>query len=298
MTADATLRVAVPCEDALGESVFWHAAEQALYWIDFFGPTLHRWDPVSRARHEWAIPGTSQIGSAVPLADGRLLLALDDGLNIFDPARTRVTFFADPNGGRPGIGYNDSKIDRAGRYWVGTYDAAEREPRGILYRIDPNGCVHVGDSGYMVCNGPAFSPDGRILYFSDTIGRRLLAYDLDPATGTLGTARLFATIADDAGFPDGLTVDANGFVWCAHYGGGRVTRFAPDGRLDRTIVLPVPFVTSCCFGGASLETLYITTARSGMDAAALAAAPSSGALFAIEPGVAGIADWPFSLETR
>jgi sugar lactone lactonase YvrE len=295
---EATPRVAVPSEDALGESVFWHAGEQALYWIDFFGPTLHRWDPASGARQKWAIPGSKQVGSAVPLADGRLLLALDDGLHIFDPARTRISFFADPNGGRPGIGYNDAKIDRAGRYWVGTYDAAEREPRGILYRVDPDGSAHVADSGHMVCNGPAFSPDGHALYFSDTARRRLFAYDLDPATGALGTARPFARIAEDEGLPYGLTVDADGFVWCAHYGGGRVTRFAPDGRSDRTIALPVPFVTSCCFGGASLETLYITTARSGMDAAALAAAPASGALFAVEPGVAGIADRPFVLAGR
>ncbi|MEX2202347.1 MAG: SMP-30/gluconolactonase/LRE family protein, partial [Dongiaceae bacterium] len=136
------------------------------------------------------------------------------------------------------------------------------------------------------------------LYFSDTAGRRLLAYDLDPETGALGTARPFATIGEDAGLPDGLTVDAEGFVWCAHYGGGRVTRFAPDGQIDGTIPLPVPFVTSCCFGGGSLETLYITTARSGMDAAALAATPLSGALFAVEPGVAGIAERPFGVDWR
>ncbi|MEX2200967.1 MAG: SMP-30/gluconolactonase/LRE family protein, partial [Dongiaceae bacterium] len=178
MNPDPTPRVAVACEDALGESVFWHAGEQALYWIDFFGPSLHRFDPLSGARQEWAIPGSRQVGSAVPLADGRLLLALDDGLHIFDPARTRVSFFADPNEGRPGIGYNDAKVDRAGNYWVGTYDAAERAPRGILYRMTPDRTVRVADSGYMVCNGPAFSPDGRILYFSDTAGRRLLAYDL------------------------------------------------------------------------------------------------------------------------
>ena len=298
MTASAIPRVAVASEDALGESVLWQAGEQALYWIDFFGPTLHRWDPGSGARQEWAIPGTRHVGSAVSLGDGRLLLALDDGLHIFDPARTRVTFFADPNGGRPGIGYNDAKVDRAGRYWVGTYDEAERAPRGILYRVAADGSAAVADSGYMVCNGPAFSPDGRILYFSDTAGRRLLAYDLDPATGALGVARPFAQIAEDAGLPDGLTVDADGYLWCAHYGGGRVTRFAPDGRIERTIALPVPFVTSCCFGGAALETLYITTARSGMDKAALAAAPSSGALFAVEPGVAGIADRPFRLGER
>ena len=295
MTTTPSLRVAVDVQDGLGESVLWHAAERALYWIDFYGAALHRWDPANGARRDWKIPDCKHVCSSVPLADGRVLLALDDGLYAFDPATGRTKFVADPNGGRAGIGYNDSKVDRAGNYWIGTYDAAERAPRGVLYRITPDGAVAVADTGYMVCNGPAFSPDGRILYFSDTIGRRLLAYDLDPETGMPGVAREFAEIEPDGGIPDGITVDAEGYVWCAHYGGGRVTRFTPDGVVARVIELPVPFVTSCCFGGGNLDTLYITTARSGLDEAALRAAPASGALFAVEPGVAGIADRPFKL---
>jgi sugar lactone lactonase YvrE len=290
------LRVAVETRDSLGESVFWHAGEQALYWIDFYGPVLHRWNPVSGVRNDWTIPGSQVVGSAVPANNGRVLLALDSGLHVFDPEDGSTRFFADPNGGRPGIGYNDAKVDRAGRYWIGTYDTEEREPRGILYCVASDGTASVADSGYMVCNGPAFSPKGRILYFSDTAGSRLLAYDLDLDTGRPGKARLFSRISADDGLPDGLTVDREGFLWCAHYGGGRVTRFAPDGDIDRTIELPVPYVTSCCFGGPSLETLYITTARSGMDTAALTASPSAGALFAIEPGVQGLPDRVFSVD--
>jgi len=292
-----TPRVVVDVQDGLGESVFWHDAEATLMWIDFFGPTLHCCD-VHAEYHvkSWTIPGTRNVGSAVPMADGRVLLALDDGLYAFDRETGRCEYIADPNDDRPGIAYNDAKVDRAGRYWVGTYDAAERAPRGVLYRMTSDGTVAVADTGYMVCNGPAFSPDNRILYFSDTVGRRLLAYDLDPETGMPGIPRLFAEIEPDAGMPDGITVDAEGHVWCAHYGGSRVTRFAPDGVVARTIELPVPFVTSCCFGGGSLDTLYITTARSGLDEAALKAAPASGTLFAVEPGVAGIADRPFDLK--
>lgn len=296
MSRPSNVRVVVDVQDGLGESVFWHDVEQVLYWIDFYGPTLHRWNPANGEHRRWTIPGSKHVGSDVPLADGRVLLALDDGLHAFDTATGRTAFIADPNGGRPGIGYNDCKVDRAGNFWIGTYDAAERAPRGILYRIGRDGSIRVADSGYMVCNGPAFSPDGRTLYFSDTSGRRLLAYDLDPATGILGIAHPFAEIEPDGGIPDGITVDAEGFVWCAHYGGSRVTRFTPDGVVVRTIDLPVPFVTSCCFGGPGFETLYITTARSGLDPAALAKAPSSGALFAVEPGVKGIADVPFALQ--
>ena len=296
MSAASNLRVVADVQDGLGESVFWHVAERALYWIDFYGPTLHRWDPASGARRDWTVPGSKHVGSDAPLSDGRILLALDDGLYAFDTKAGTTQRVADPNQGRPGIGYNDCKVDRAGNFWIGTYDAAERAPRGVLYRIAPDLSVRVADSGYMVCNGPAFSLDGRTLYFSDTAGRRLFAYDLERATGLLGVARLFAEIEPDGGIPDGITVDAEGHVWCAHYGGSRVTRFTPDGVVARTIELPVPFVTSCCFGGPDLATLYITTARSGLDAAALAKAPSSGALFAVEPGVKGIADVPFALK--
>lgn len=298
MSGTAAPRIAVATQDALGESVFWHPAERVLYWIDFFGPTLHRWDPATATRRDWTIPGSRNVGSAVPMADDRILVALDDALYAFDVAAGTTRFVADPNQGRPGIGYNDAKTDRAGHYWVGTYDAAESAPRGILYRLSADGSVRIADSGYTVCNGPAFSPDGHTLYFSDTAGGRLFAYDHQPATGMLGVARLFATIEPGAGIPDGLTVDAEGHVWCAHYGGGRVTRFKPDGTVDRIIALPVPYATSCCFGGPELATLYITTGRAGMDAAALAAAPSSGALFAVEPGVCGLAECPFDFRGR
>lgn len=291
----ASPAIAVAAADRLGESPLWRAEEQAVYWIDFFGPTIHRWQPATGARRDWRLEGAATLGSIVAAADGRFLAATEAGILLFDPADGSARPYADPNEGRIGIGLNDAKADRRGRYWVGSYDVAEAEPRGILYRRGADGRFAVADSGYVVCNGPAFSPDGNVLYFSDTAGRRLLAYPCDPETGRLGPRRLFAQIAAEDGFPDGLAVDAEGGLWCAHYGGGRLARFAPDGRIERTVRLPVPNVTSCCFGGPALTTLYVTTGREGLDAAALAAAPQAGALFAVEAGVAGLAELPVRL---
>ena len=284
MREAAVPTVAVDCHDALGESVLWSAPEQAVYWVDFFGPTLHRWEPASGARRDWTIPGAKTLGSAVLAEGGRLLLALDDGIRLFDPATGRLEPYADPNEGRAGIGYNDAKADRQGRYWVGTYDLAEAGPRGVLYRIAPDRTAHVADTGFVVCNGPAFSPDGRTLYLSDTAGRRLWAYALDLQSGRIGRPELFAETPADAGHPDGITVDREGFPWSAQYGGGRLLRFAPDGRIERMVELPVAGVTSCCFGGPELDTIYIT---SGCEPQGKKEG-TTGRLFAFRPDVVGI----------
>lgn len=275
-----------PPEDRLGESPQWDAAAGLLWWVDFYGPTLRCLEPASGRRRDWRLPGAA-VGSAVLAAGGTLILALDQGLCRFDPASGAVTPWRDPEEGRAGIGLNDAKVDRQGRLWLGSFDRREREPRGLLHRLDPGGGHAVADSGYVVCNGPAFSPDGATLYFSDTLGRRLLAYPLDPASGRLGERRLFAT--PEAGYPDGLTVDAEGHLWCAHYAGGRLSRFAPDGRLERAVALPVSNPTSLCFGGAGLATLYVTTAREGAEGE-----PLAGALLALEPGVTGLPEPRFA----
>jgi len=257
--AETDWKLETATRDRLGESPLWNPREGALYWIDFFGPTVHRLLPANGTQESWRLSGASTVGSLAFANDGRLIVALDSGLKLFDPRDQSLSDFADPGAGRDGIGYNDAKVDRTGRYWVGTYDIAETAPRGILYRVERNGEAHVADSGYVVCNGPAFSPSGDRLYFSDTVGRQLIVYDLDAPTGRLSSRRVFARIPDDEGFPDGLTVDSEGCVWCSHYAGGRVTRFATDGTRLEVLRLPVENVTSLCLGGADLRTLFVTT---------------------------------------
>lgn len=284
--------------DRLGESAMWHPREKAIYWVDWYGPTVHRMRLGEHKPESWTIPGAAMLGSLVFLEAGHLLLALDTGLKVFDPISATLDDFADPNEGRPGVAYNDSKVDRFGRYWVGTFDIAETEPRGILYCVDAEGRATIGDSGFAVCNGPAFSPDGLTLYFSDSAGRRILAYDLSKQSRRLQNRRVFAAMAENEGLPDGLTVDSDGDVWCAQYGAGRVTRFASDGKAKAVYHLPCPAVTSCSFGGDNLSTLFVTTGWSpGVQRVEDEPGPG-GALFAMEVDARGLPEPEFSITRK
>lgn len=274
-------------KDRLGESPMWNVEEQALYWCDWYGPTLHRKAWGEEQVESWTIPGETVLGSFVFASGGRLLLAVDSGLCLFDPKTAEIKPFADPNEGRPAILFNDSKLDRFGRLWVGTCDQTETEPRGILYCVTPEGKSSVGDSGYTVCNGPAFSPDGETLYFSDSLGHRIMAYDMTRTSPVLRNRRLFAQIPAEDGVPDGLTVDSEGGLWCAHYGGGRVTRFLPDGTIDRVLRLPCPITAAACFGGPGLTTLFIAT---GQDES-----PNGGQVLAVETGIRGLPEPVFAV---
>jgi sugar lactone lactonase YvrE len=291
MTSSAPT-VFVQTRDRLGESPMWHVGEQAIYWVDLYGPVLHRMR-TGGSVESWTIPGSKFVGSFVFAEGGRVLLSLEHGLVLFDPATGIFSPFADPNTGREGIIYNDSKVDRAGRLWAGTLDLAETDPRGVLYCLDPQGRATLGDSGFVVCNGPAFSPRGDILYFSDSMGRRILAYDLDPTRPVLRNRRVFAEMGPHEGIPDGLTVDAEGGVWCANYGAGRITRYAPDGQVTMVIELPCPVVTSMSFGGRDLTRLFITTGWSlGTQRAEEETGPG-GALLVIDTQFTGLPEPEF-----
>ena len=272
----------------LGESPLWSPAEAALYWVDINNPTIHRLDPATGARERWPIE--TEIGSIGLAGPRRMVAGLRTGAHYVDLETGRIEPICDPEGeGRFNRNrMNDGKIDRAGRFWVGTMNDPGHEPLGTLYRIDRDGGAAPVLGGIRVPNALCWSPDSRVMYFTDSYSHQIWAFDFDLATGALENKRIFAAIAEDAGVPDGATVDADGFVWCAHMFGSRVSRYAPDGSLDRAIALPVPQVTSCAFGGADLETLYITTASLRMDRAALAEQPLAGALFAVDPGVRGL----------
>lgn len=284
-----------PIRDRLAESPMWHPGEEALYWTDWYGPTLHRKLWGQETVESWTIPGETVLGCLVFAGGGRLLLAVDSGLVIFDPGTGRTTPFAHPDGGREGMVYNDGKLDRFGRMWIGTYELTETDPRGILYCVTPDGTSSIGDAGFASCNGPAFSPDGRVLYFSDSVGRRILAYDVSPATRRLSNRRVFASFTPQEGLPDGLTVDSEGGVWCALYGGGCVVRFSSDGSLHSRHAVTCPVTAAVAFGGPDLTTLFVATGWSPGVERATDERLGGGALYALETRFRGLPEPVFAI---
>jgi sugar lactone lactonase YvrE/DNA-binding IclR family transcriptional regulator len=276
------LRIVEAADALLGEAPYWSPRDRALYWVDMLRPALHRADAQPRVL-------TRLASAAVPRKRGGFVLMTPSGLHRFDAdGDAAPTLLAHPEAGRPDQRYNDAKCDSRGRLVVGTLDTSGRPGRGSLWLIDANGSATQLDTGFTTANGLAWSPDGTTLYFADSGPRIVYAYDYAQATGKVSGRRVFATFADDVK-PDGLATDVDGSLWIAVWDGWRVERYSSDGRLTRTIRLPVPRPTSVAFGGADLKTLYITTARARLDPESLAAAPLSGALFAIDAGIRGTA---------
>ncbi len=267
-----------PLRCALGEAPFWDGAG-FLWFVDIKAPALHRYWPDDGRVQTWSLP--EPVGAAVPRAGGGLILALQGGFTFFDPESGALERLVDPEPDRPQNRLNDGKCDARGRFWAGSMHDPEQALSGDLYRLDPDLGLTRFPMGFVVTNGPAWSGDGRTFYFNDSAGGRIFAFDCDPDAGTLGGRRLLVQVPEGDGHPDGQCVDAEDHLWTAHWNGARVTRYRPDGTIERVVALPVPLVSCCCFGGPDLDILYVTTARVGMTPAALEAAPLSGGLFAV-----------------
>ena len=267
-----------PLECILGEGPVWDEAG-FLWWVDIKAPALHRYRAEGGEVRSWALP--EPVGSLALRRQGGLILALQSGFAFFDPDTGDLQRLFDPEPASPQNRLNDGKCDVLGRFWAGTMHDPEQDPTGHLYRLDPDLNVERFEMGFIVTNGPSWTGDGRTFYFTDSANRRIWAFDFDMKAGRLGEGRLFAEFRPDEGHPDGQCVDAEDGLWTAHWNGARLTRRGPDGVVDREVRLPVPLVTSCCFGGEGLDTLYVTTARVGLKPEALNEAPLSGGLFAI-----------------
>jgi D-xylonolactonase len=226
------VRCIYQARSALGESALWSPKENALYWLDQMRPEIHRLDPATGRDVKFPLELPPQLGGLVPHKDGGMALAAADGITILSPDLRERKTLANPIAGRPNISFNDAKCDRQGRLWAGTTDRMEAEALGELYRIDPDGTATSFAEGFVCSNGPSFSPDGRVMYHSCSHERVINVYDIDAATGRASNRRLFASIEASAGVPDGSTVDAEGYLWSTHWGGGRVTRYTPDGSVD------------------------------------------------------------------
>jgi xylono-1,5-lactonase len=270
---------------ALGEAPLWMAAEDALYWVDIIGGRVLRYYVESGRRETCTMP--EAVSALAPMADGRLLCTSRRAIHAFDARSGRLAPLAHPDFPAHDIRINDGCAHADGAFWFGTMDLGERAAVGDFYRLSPEGACERLPAGFVITNGPAFSPDGGLGYFVDSVGRRILRAPLE--NGLLAAApRLFAALAVEDGSPDGLAVDAEGGVWCAHWGGGRITRFDAGGRISDTVRLPVSNVTKCAFGGRRLDRLFVTTARKGLDDGALTAEPLAGGLFEVEVDYPGL----------
>jgi L-arabinonolactonase len=272
-------------QDVLGEVPRWHPLERALYWIDAFKPAIHRLDPARGKLESWTPP--EKLGSFAPCVGGGLLIAGRGGLAHFDPPTARLDRIADPEDGGGVNILNDGRCDRRGRFWVGSMSKTMERASGCLYRLE-RGHLEAADDGIWVANGVCWSPDDTRMYLADSHVKTIFVYDFDLAAGMIGPRRVFTTMADRPGVPDGSSVDTEGFIWNAVFDGGCVVRYAPDGRVNRTVCLPVSRPTACTFGGTDLATLYVTTARFRIAPDKLAAEALAGGLLALDVGVQGL----------
>ena len=288
-TARSGLRVVCDVRATLGEGLCWSPREQAIWWVDILEHRLYRDSDATGAHAEWSFDETI---SAVAERAGQpgLAVTLRRGLALFDPATGALVRLDEPEREREGNRFNDGKCDTHGRFWGGTMDFACEAPTGALYRFDAEGrATRAVDLGWIVTNGPTWSLDGRTIFVNDTVRRRVLAYAFDAATGELGASREWLVLAEEDGHPDGMTTDAAGRLWIAHWGGACVTCHDPDSAAELArITLPTAHVTNVAFGGPDLRTLYISSARFGLTSAQLAAQPLAGALFAIELDAEGL----------
>lgn len=282
----AELRCVLDNKAICPECPVWVPEEQALYWTDIPGKTLNRLHPATGANTSWPIP--EEVGCfALREGDG-IVAALRSGFAFIDLDTSEIDRIADPEADKPENRFNDGRCDRMGRFWAGTMHEPRSRRDGALYRLDPDRSWTRKAADVMVANGLAWSPDNRIMYWSDSRRQIVFAFDFDADTGEPSNQREFLRLTDAQGRPDGAAVDVDGCYWSACFMGGKVIRFTPDGRADRTVELPVRDATMCAFGGPELRTLFITTSREALTPAEAAAQPQAGGIFAAEVGVQGL----------
>lgn len=262
MDAEFNIDCLLNCENHLGEGPVWDEESGLLYWVDSTGrrvgkDAIWRLDPQTGRLQSW--PLSKDVGAMALRRGGGAVLALSDGFYTFDfeNGKTELIALVDDDPSRARL--NDGKCDRRGRFFAGGMD--DKEELGIcgLWRLDPDLSLHKIEDGIICSNGPCWSPDDKTFYFADTFKNEIWAYDYDLATGTPSNKRVFASTEDDAGFADGSTVDAEGYLWNAQVISGDLIRYAPDGSVDRKISMPVRNITSVMFGGPDLEDIYVTS---------------------------------------
>lgn len=274
----------IRADTVLGEGPLWCPDTEALWWIDGFRPQLLRWQWGANTPDVW--PLARPPAALARLPNRRLLIAFRERFGYLEQAGGPVNELPFEGLDLGDERFNDAKVDSHGRLWIGTIDRKLTRPIGRLRRIDEQ-AVNIMAEGFALSNGIGWSPDDRAMYFSESYERRLHRFDYDAATGDITPAGNLALINSAPAKPDGLTVDCEGGIWCAIFGGGRLERYLPDGRLDRQLQLPVTNPTSCMFGGPDLRTLFITTAKYSLNDDQLRREPLAGSVLAVDVGVTG-----------
>lgn len=267
--------------DRLGEGLLWSPGQNAVFWVDILGQRLNRLSLATDAVDGWDMPDVigwiieRETGDGLIAGLGRRFVRLS-----LDPVTVEV--IAAPEDARDGNRFNDAKADAAGRIWAGSMPFSCDVPTGSFYRLDPDGTVARVDSGYTIANGPAIPPDGGFLLHTDTARNTIYRYAVRD-DGSLAERTPFIIFEEAWGNPDGMTFDADGGLWVACWGASCVTRFDPDGRLERRITLPASQITNCTFAGEALDRMFVTSASDGVDE------PEGGCLFEVDPGCRGLA---------
>ena len=280
----AELELEIPA--SLGEGAIWNHQSNTFWWVDIEGRKLNIYDPETKNNRE--IDVKERIGTVVPSKNGGAIVALENGIFHLDLETEDMKPICNPLEGLDTIRFNDGKCDPAGRLWVGSMSLKFIRGVASLYLVETDGSFQEVFAGVTISNGIIWSNDHKILYYIDTPLGNVRAWDYDIETGEIINERIVVSIPDGMGGPDGMTIDEEGKLWVAHWGGNMVGRWDPEtGELIGKVEVPAPNVTSCAFGGPALDVLYITTAG-GDNTKMLEEYPLAGSVFKVSPGVKGV----------
>lgn len=275
----------------LGEGAMWHAETRSVYFVDIKGHNIHRCAEDGSARATWKAP--AQVTFIVPIEGGGFAVGLEDGVYRFDETKGSFSQLVSVEAEIPTNRFNDGFVDAQGLLWFGSMDNGETLSTGSLYQLGRNGVPQVMDSDYIITNGPAMSPDGKTLYHTDTLKKEIYAFDVAEDCSISGK-RLFAAITG-GGHPDGMAVDAAGYVWVAIFRGARIERYSPTGELVERVNFPCSNITKLAFGGDDLRTAFVTTAWKGLSPQEREREALAGGLFSFRTDTPGQAQHAFTL---
>ncbi len=282
-----TAEVVYPIQAIVGEGSYWDQDNQRLLWVDILGHKIYAFDPRTRCNSGFDLG--VDIGTVVMTNSGLWAYADQDGIGFLDPRTGKIRHGAKPEAKNPLIRFNDGKCDPRGTLWAGTMAYNCEKGAGTLYEIDVDGKVEEKIVNVTISNGLVWSDDCKNFYYIDSLTYEIHQYDYDIGTGGIQNERVVAKIDKDIGLPDGMAIDAENHLWVALFDGGKVIRINPEtGKTVFEISVPAPKVTSCAFGGADLDELYITTASYLMNDAQLKAYPDSGSLFKVKVPFKGL----------